>query len=113
MDGEGCVLINPTYSLVITIGQKKSNILYLIQMLFGGTVSLRKDYNSVLALSGRDAYIMLRSIDPFLVVKKEESALALEFYEKFYIHHPVSEGLRKSQKAEMELYRTKLQELKT
>jgi hypothetical protein len=113
-DGEGCVFLNKKeHQLHLSIGQKRSEVLFNIQQKLNiGKVYLRKDYNSVFLLWGKDVYTLLKLILPYTIVKKDEIILAIEFYEKFHCNGKKKNRYSESEKIEIELYRVRLQELK-
>jgi len=102
-DGEGCVhiakenrkrLVVPLYAgyVVIVQGERQSAVLYKYQKLFGlGTIMTQRkakdNWQSVdrWQLSAKAAEQFLRKILPYLIVKKEQAIIFLEYRETFDI----------------------------
>jgi hypothetical protein len=90
-DGEGCITSQlqyitgkyekyPRVSVQITITQKSTIVLNEIQKMYGGTVRLKGSGCSVLNITGKDKmHKFLTDITPYLVEKKEQAEIALEF----------------------------------
>lgn len=90
-DGEGCISINRNssqhYGLLLAAAQINPAPLFLLYQRFGGYI-VRKQrptdrYRAVhqWRSSGREAADVLRQLQPYLVVKKEEADIAIEFQE--------------------------------
>lgn len=99
-DGEGCV--NLTVSgrsrqvcLRLMIVNTDHEILSEIHLSFGGRLARprgnRKGWKSFrqIVFSGKEAYEFLLSVYPFLVVKKRQAKLAIDFWN--FQHRPSSE----------------------
>jgi len=79
-DGEGCVIIAQSgnrFWLVVSLTQRKREILEMIQKQFGGYLDCVGI--SRLRFSCEQAAQFLKAIQPFVIVKKKEIALALKF----------------------------------
>ncbi len=70
--------------LHISFKSKKEDILKLIKENYGGT--LRRNKKSyTLIITHKKAKILLKELEPYLITKKEEVKLLLEFFnQKFY-----------------------------
>jgi hypothetical protein len=82
-DGEGCVLIDlprrtKGYALRVTLAQGSKTVLLRLQAAWGGSLS-GKEGRWRLSLVGTTAGAFLSDIFPFLVVKREQAAIAIEF----------------------------------
>ena|ERR1700677_4361801 len=93
-DGEGCVEIynastskaskNPSFILRVTIVQKDGKVMNYLEKNFGGYVAV--DYHGGYYIHRWDvrskkAYRFLKTIFPFLLIKKEQAKLAIKFEE--------------------------------
>jgi hypothetical protein len=86
LDGEGSIGIymnSGSYRLMVSAGQKNNvEPLERLLALFGGTIQ-NNDYGSYAThywmISSRQAGSALKEMLPFLVVKREQAELALEF----------------------------------
>jgi len=90
-DGEGCIAVGKTgrrksqFGFAMQVGQTKTEVLELLQRYFGGRLfrsaktgfQLKPFYTWTVC--GNNAEHFLRSILPYLVTKKEEAELALEY----------------------------------
>lgn len=96
LDADGCVKIqrlaqksskNPAYSLRISVGQTRREPLEKFQLLFGGTIYERKMArltNGVLfewGLSAENASKALTRMLPYLVLKRDQAKLGIEFHQ--------------------------------
>lgn len=91
-DGEGCVYmqayykkgkyeIHPRCTMQISITQKNVIVLQEIQKIYGGTIS-DKGNCMVLRFTGKDKmYKFLSAISPYVIEKKKDVMLALQFIE--------------------------------
>lgn len=89
-DGEGCVDIRycvthkgryNKFELRCTISQVYRKPLDMIQQVFGGSISPRRNQTiHYYVVTGRQANAFLEAIRPFLIVKADEADVALEFY---------------------------------
>ncbi len=89
-DGEGCVYMQAYYkkgkyekqprcTMQISITQKNRTVLDTIQEIYGGTIS-DKGHCMVLRFTGKNTmYKFLSAIYPFVIEKKKDVELALEF----------------------------------
>jgi len=97
------------YSLAMSIYHSNRNLLEFIQKSFGGKIyPLQRGYN--LNFSAQDAYRILRSVFPYLIVKTAEAELAIEFQkskEDGY-EYPLSDEERERRKR----YYLRMKELK-
>lgn len=95
VDGEGCLYISRTpwhgriqYQLRLTCSQLNPAPLYLFQKFFGGRVSYedkkRPTWRPIYKweVRGSSAGKALRLFLPYLIVKKDEALVALEFQDK-------------------------------
>ena len=85
-EGEGCILTMAPSSGIpvpaVTIAQKDTTILFEIQKLFDGSISIHDHTHcSELAWRGRSVTKILVPILPFLIVKKRRAELALRMLE--------------------------------
>ena len=89
IDGEGCIHIvtekTPYFKrfrLRISIGmQNKNNVLNIIKSNIGGNI-YRRDWGiEVLTIGEKRSYELLKELLDYLIVKKEEAKLAIEYYE--------------------------------
>lgn len=113
-DGEGCVnicerpprhagpgQINPFFRLGLSLANTHRNVLQHIKSTCGGVLceakkkELRKDGKPVRkqwrwSASQRESFYILQQILPFLIVKRDQAALAIEFYKSIseYVHRP-------------------------
>lgn len=84
VDGEGSVVITDN-SVTLTVGQVHRDPLLILQSMFRGQVRLQQRSKLgvrdlwVWKVSTRDAANALRQLFPFMVVKKNQALLALEF----------------------------------
>ena len=117
-DGEGCICIGKSphgISLICSITQCNEWILQLFKMRFGGTVRLRQPYKAEKYrtfswnISGGKAGIFLGIIKPYLMLKRAEAELAIQFQmSKGRIGHHLTDN----QKAVEEAQRILMQKLK-
>lgn len=123
------------YSLRVNFGLTYADILYKMKKMFGGTIHKRdvskrlkapymcRAINAGLAnpdnfkqtyeyeISGKEAWIFLKIIEPYCEEKKEQVNTAIEFFNGNRSHSG-SIGRSKSQAERCEYYYKKLQELK-
>lgn len=90
-DGEGSITIHrnrknaPNYTMQCGVWQMDKNPLDYIAFYFGGNVYKKyKDLNRkgnmwVWAATTRNALVFLKAIEPYLIVKKAQAKLAIEF----------------------------------
>jgi hypothetical protein len=79
-DGEGCVYINPSGRVQLSLTQKKREVLDLVQSEFGGKVKI-KDRSMIpgwVISSKEDCLKFINAIYPYIIVKKEEVELGLK-----------------------------------
>lgn len=67
------------FELRVSVSQKDKTPLLLLQEQYGGGINTAKTGCSMLSLSGLNGRTFLRAIAPFLIVKKGEAEVALEF----------------------------------
>jgi len=86
-DGEGCVSIH-NYNLVVRINQVRREVLDELTKAYGGSViSMSPPRKSThrqcyaWSLYGQKAYEFLKKLLPFLIVKENEVAYAIQFWE--------------------------------
>ena len=113
-DGEGCVLINGTSTIQITIVNTYKPTLEWLKSLFNGSVSeryIQKEVHRVSyswQLSGNNACIFLETLLPFLREKKKQAELAILFHKL-----PRWNGVKTSEN-NVAIYKKKIiEELKT
>lgn len=86
-DGEGCVYIDKTGALIVVIGNSNESVITYIHKLYKGSIQKpkkkidRKQFYRWEA-SGLTVYILLKDIYSYLIIKKLESAVALEYYKE-------------------------------
>jgi len=127
-DGEGCVYIlkrkprssrgeiNPAYQLCINITNTNPNTILLIKQYYGGYIGIQNQNNENwrpcfrLVISSFGAERFLRDVYPYLILKKEEASIGLQFRSSFpkMQKHPTP----KKELLRREIAKTKLQELK-
>lgn len=87
-DGEGCITLYKTrgiYSLHVDICQCNEHIIKWFQFCFGGTIHTRYENHHKFKkqwrwhTSGGNAMGFLKTIIPYLVLKKAEAELAIKF----------------------------------
>lgn len=78
-DGEGCIHINKSnYALWATVSGVKRDVLDMFQARFGGVVkNYRTYYHWTVACKKAEAF--LEVIHPYLILKKKEALLGLEY----------------------------------
>jgi len=127
IDGEGCIYIskgkprgarlNSQYTLKVAVGMSVATAVKKIQHHFGGALRERnnRQYKPIhrWELSSVEAERFLRRILPYLIVKKEEAVLGLEFREHMngYIRTK-GRTLTVKEIAVREAYKLKMEELK-
>lgn len=98
IDGEGCISIRRWidkkvyvgYSLMLDVGNAKPALAEWIKENFGGTVShtafKHPNHNDryVWRISHGRAGEIIKSVQPFLLLKQEQAKLALEFRDTFH-----------------------------
>lgn len=127
-DGEGCIVIDkdrrkksPNYQLVarIKLAAHQSSVLYEFLKRFGGNIYNHKAYVTFYysakaqkswRVNGQFAYSFLLTISPFLVLKKPQAELAMEFYTSKFNRSGTAVLPEETEKRE-NFYR-KLQEMK-
>ena len=92
-DGEGCITAirssknGHRYGITASITQKSRGILDLIKSYFGGYVVIQKrnrrenDYICRLRFSVVATRVFLEAIAPYLIVKKEQAQIAIEYHQ--------------------------------
>lgn len=84
-DGEGCIFINDGYMLVSSIVSTDFSILNRLTEVFGGTLYKKIRYKEIHKqkwewfLSGKDLISFLTKIEPYVINKKEQIKLGLEY----------------------------------
>lgn len=94
-DGEGSVDIynatpakaskSPSFMLRVTIAQKDGKVMYWLKENFGGYVGIdrhRKYFIHRWDIRSQKAVVFLRIIAPFVIIKKPQVELAMEFEEQ-------------------------------
>lgn len=84
-DGEGCISIDGELKLRVCIMNTNSDIIYWVKEIFGGHTYLKpknqaqnKD-NYEWKVTGNKAVKVIRTLFPYLRIKKEEAIIALRF----------------------------------
>lgn len=96
-DGEGCVyiyerkavggMVNPSFAMAVTVSSTNSDILYWLKGLFGGSINFHKRVKLIHRTCGEwricslQALPLLKSIQPYVRIKKEQVNLAILFQE--------------------------------
>lgn len=98
IDGEGCIMIqksmhsksknlsyNPSYNLIVDVGNTDLPILKSLQKLFGGSVYTRPNprkqkIGHEWKVSGKAAFYVLTTIGSFLRIKRSQAKFACKFY---------------------------------
>lgn len=120
-DGEGSICIlkrqtrktnwNPEYRLQVAIGQNDGATLDWIMNLFGGHLhQVKRDDSYYWIVSNRQAYTILKQVNPYLKYKKPQAELAIKFYEDSYLvrKNPIpKETLEKREQFSIEMKRLK------
>lgn len=123
-DGEGCISITynikrRNYCLSISIANVKPNVLLDFHHIFGGNLhySVTKQKNRRNSwrweINGKSGGDFLTTLFPYLVLKKEEARLALEF--RIHLRSKSlgrGRGLSKEEREIRESYRKRIRELK-
>lgn len=87
IDGEGCITIKKggltvahrqRYTLSLSVSQVKLAPLLILRELFGGSITESVQINQW-GVASRQAASALKQLEPFLVNKKSEAIVALEF----------------------------------
>lgn len=135
IDGEGCVTIfrhrtvecredHWTYRPLVQIGMIHKPLLYLICAEYGGKVHLKKAPDSTRrssatwSLRGGRCIELMKQIEPFLIVKKAEAQLLIQYWNdpEARLRGGTMKGMhgaaREALKAKREWYRLQLQALK-
>lgn len=87
IDGEGCIRINKSmtnygryrYQAILSVTNSDLRILNKLKDWFGGNIYFRKDMYFQWGLSGKNISPILVKILPWLISKKEEAELTLDF----------------------------------
>lgn len=90
IDGEGCIRINSytsrkstLYNIVLKVSQKKKEPLEILVSLFGGKIGKYGQRNIYQwQVTNKMANEALKSLLPYLILKKEQAELALSFQER-------------------------------
>ena len=122
-DGEGCVRIDKVrgglaYGLSVSISNTYHPSLIVYEQTFGGHISNSKtrpgrqhkrlwEWNA----NGVTAYNFLVAIEPYMLVKKEQANIAIEYY-KLYGNRPGPHGRTDRDKVLQESYFQRLSKLK-
>ena len=85
MDGDGCFCISKGISgprCAIIVAQKISRPLNILKELFGGSLSIGNGEHSDMGnwtVSGKDAFAACSILYPYLIFKKKQAKLIMEF----------------------------------
>lgn len=95
VDGEGCITIVRSsgqarckigYSIRVDVGQKDGKLMDLLYGLYSGHISNEvkdnKYYHYRWTVYGKSAYKFLHDIEPFLIIKREQARLTMEFFNR-------------------------------
>jgi hypothetical protein len=95
VDGEGCITIVRSagqarckigYSIRVDVGQKDGKLMDLLYGLYNGHVCQElkdgKFAHYRWTVYGKSAYKILHDIEPFLIIKREQARLAMEFFDR-------------------------------
>lgn len=91
IDGEGCLNIrkSPNWVIRVQIYNTKPSIIYWIRDSFGGRVWIKKQPSDknwkpsyTYEATARVAYSLLKSVFPFLKLKKEQAEILIRFQEE-------------------------------
>ena len=87
-DGEGCITIRKqrdisakrgyTYALLVDVSQKRSAVLFEYKTRWGGSIGKGKRCDRWQVYSSKAKYA-LKDLAPYLIVKREEAIIAIEF----------------------------------
>jgi len=77
-DANGCIVIRQDETLYIGITQKIDDILHIYKNCFGGSISKQPTYH-IYQLTSRRASEMLKTLIPYLILKKDEAKTAIEY----------------------------------
>ena len=112
-DGEGYIGIlkrkrktwNIEYFIQISIGQIDGGVMDWVVENFGGHLhKVKRDGSYYWVISNKDAYLFLKQITPYLIYKKPQAELAIEFYENRKLQRPIpKEELARREKIYLEL----------
>lgn len=98
IDGEGCIRINRQlpktskqnirYKLEVSLHMTKPQSIEFVNSFFPASSIYRRPYKGIRnhcdsfqwTIWNKSAYLLLKSIHPFIVLKKEQLQLALDFY---------------------------------
>ena len=88
-DGEGCIIITKTtkqYALRCTLGNTNREVLEQLKSQWGGCIKLHNGFKVKAGwqwdIAANQAAHFLTDISPFLVIKREEALLGLEFQQE-------------------------------
>lgn len=122
-DGEGNVRVEldkrpshkrPDHKLIATISNTNKDVLDLMSNEYGGFVFASKpkrDYHRIpyqWKLTTRSAYLFLKEIEPFVIIKKDQVRIALEFYDKRHLECGCGRPVPDEEYARREEVRSKL-----
>lgn len=106
-DGEGCIRIhkyiaktdkNPKHTLRCSISITNPMVLLLFKKRFGGNIRIRLERSEknkrqwAWEIANKKAFIFLKVIYPYLIIKKEEAKLAMYFQENEIIEQGSNHG---------------------
>lgn len=120
-DGEGCITAqvakDGSTRLHVRIGQKFVDPLEFVQLHFGGKLSQCKDGMFYIEWSGRSALPVIEAMLPYLIVKRRQAELAVEWCSLGYVNGTSTAAAKLGQKRMSEENRTRrieiVRELKT
>lgn len=88
IDGEGCIFISKAHNLVLTATNTHKGVIDKFLNVIGGSVKIRPQRQRQREVfrwqvNGQRALMFLEKIFPYLVVKKQEAELAMNFQKCF------------------------------
>jgi len=117
-DGEGCISIQQSknvkgifnYCLKLIVHMNCKEIIDILQETFGGSVYIRKDKSYAWECTGTEADETLKLIVPYLIEKKKQAELGIDYSEIFGYGHRIKRT--KTDRELQALYHLKMQMLK-
>lgn len=101
IDGEGTIAIakqkiresrkNHLYSLRMSVGNSDKRLIDWLKENFGGSIHIMKEGHGrkfyQWTLGSKDTYKLLKEMKDYLVIKKEQADIGIEFYKKTLRHN--------------------------
>jgi hypothetical protein len=109
LDGEGCISIkkrnqngHTQYNLKVSVTNNVIEALNIFHELYGGVIRKKSDSNCfVWEITTRGAKKVLEDLSNFLVIKKDEAKLGLEFYKNISRKKEAKYGTPQPEKKEI------------